>query len=111
MAYVINIPNWDEDPVSNQTHPTLGVDISDYSAWPPLDLSSALQHGSFSLIPDEIGQETLADAHAGGPVVHQSKLSLKSEAKKNEQITHKLLPYNVWCTLTIRGGLMSCCHT
>jgi hypothetical protein len=60
-----------------------------------------------SLVPDEIGQETLADARAGGPVVDRSELSLKSEAKKNEQITRKLLPYNVWCTLTVRGGLMS----
>ena len=41
-----------------------------------------------SLVPDEIGQEMLADAHAGGPVVHQSDLSLKLEAKKiNKSLT------------------------
>jgi hypothetical protein len=42
-----------------------------------------------------------------GPVIHRSELSLKSEAKKREQITRKLLPYNVWCSLTVRGGLRS----
>jgi hypothetical protein len=49
MAYVINIPNLDEDPVSNQTHPTLGVDISDYSARPPLDKTMDLARLQTSL--------------------------------------------------------------